>query len=197
MTAFTIERVGLIALVAGLGACSGGKQATTEGGVTSGPKWSVTATFQPGGTPNPDVVLWSSQAQAELFNPVVDGGVPSWSASGTVTVTRWPSRQGMGNECTASVSPNSQVITLNEANTRVVLRLDDGDPEYEGMATTRFNNQRTVTCPNQPDNVVSVDDGIDWLVIPTTVRPSNPAVIQGMSNAGGNNYTWTLTKSGQ
>jgi hypothetical protein len=192
-----MTRVGLIALMLALAACTGGsKQAAADGGMTSGVKWSVTATYQPGGTPNPDVVLWTAQAQGEFRNPVVDAGVPSWSTTGTLTVTRWPSKPPMGNECTATASPDSQVITLDDVNTHVVLFLDDGAPVYSGMATTRFTYQRTTTCPNQPDSVISIDDGVPWLQIPSTPLPANDAMIQGMSNSQ-DNLTWTLTKSEQ
>lgn len=195
MVRSTMERVGLIALVSALAACTGGsQQATSDGGGTSGVKWSVTATYQPGGIANSDVVLWTAHAQGEFHNPVVDAGVPSWSTTGTLTVMRWPSLHDDG--CIATASPDSQVITLDDVNTRVVLFLTDGDPVYSGMATTRISYQRTTTCPNQADSVISVNDGVPWLQIPTTPLPADDAVIEGMSNSN-DNLTWTLTKSGQ
>jgi hypothetical protein len=198
MAASTMRRVGLTLLLIADAACSGGgKQATTDAGVKSGLTWSVTATYEPDGIPNPDVVLWGAQAQGEFHNPILDAGVRSWSTTGTLTVMRWPSRQPMGNECIATVSPDPQVITLDDVNTRVDLFLGDGDLVYFGMATTRFTNQRTVICPNQADSVSVVDDAVQWLQIPMTPRPANDAVIQGMGDSNGANLTWTLTKSEQ
>lgn len=185
-------------MLVALAACSGGgKQATTDAGVKGGLKWSVTATYQPDINPNPDVLFWAAQAQAEFQNPVLDAGVRSWSTTGTLTVMRWPSRQPMGNDCTATASPDSQVIALDDANTSVVLFLGDDDLVYYGMATSRFTFLATVTCTNLPDSAVLTDQLVQWLQIPQTPRPDNDAVIQGMGNSNGANLTWTLTKSGQ
>jgi hypothetical protein len=187
------RRIGLTAVLVVLAGCSG--TSATNGGVTSGLTWAVSGTYQPDVVPDPQVVFWTAQVEGVFYNPVLDAGVRSWSTSGTLTITRVPSRQAVDNECTATVSPDSQVITLDDTNTTAVLFLGDDDLVYSGMASTSIVYQDTVTCPNQDTQVTETGDFVPWLEIPQTARTAADVVIDGAGDLDGANRTWTLTKS--
>jgi hypothetical protein len=144
------------------------------------------------------VVLWNAQVQGQFSNPVLEAGVRSWSTTGTLTPMRLPSRQPAADECSAAVTSVPQTITLDDTNTTVVLFLGDDDLVYSGMAQTRFTWVKTVTCtsPNLPPTQVgTIDDAIEWLLIPQTPRTPGDVVIAGMGDSNGATRTWTLTKS--
>ena len=194
-----MERTGLAWVLAVLGGCSGGgSKAATDAAIPGSLTWSVTGTYQPDVVPDPEVVFWTAQVQGEFYNAVYDAGVRSWSTTGTLTIMRLPSRQATGYECSATVTPDTQVIALDDTNTTAVLYLADEDLLYSGMAQTKITYQKTVTCPNDPqDNQAEeeIGDLVPWLEIPETARTDVDAVITGMGDLNGANRTWTLTKS--
>jgi hypothetical protein len=201
MAALRVEPIGLIAALAVLAGCSGGgSKAATDAGVRgSGSTWSVTATYQPDSTPDPQVVFWTAQIEGEFYNPVLEAGVQKWSTTGTLTATRLPSRAATAYECSCTVSPDPQVITLDDSNTTVDLFLNEnGNLLYQGMATTKILYQKTTTCPTpQPaEGTEEIGDLIPWLEIPQTAGTGTEVVIQGMGDVNAANRTWTLTKSG-
>jgi hypothetical protein len=132
-----------------------------------------------------------------LSSPVLDGGFRTWSTSGTLMAMRWPSRQPTGSECSSTISPDSQVITMDDSNTKAVLTLADDDSVYTGWVSTTVSYQQTDTCPNQPDQVAAYQDQIVWLALPLARRGSLDASIEGSADYDGGNYTWTLVRSEQ
>jgi hypothetical protein len=201
-------------LLVALAACSGGESettarketadsanATSSGNATMGDgfdkrsRWSVAGTYEPEADAIPEVVLWATKIEGEFHDPVLDLQTGTrWSTRGTLTATRWPSRQPMGNECTSSVSPNPQVVSLDSTNTRVLLNLGGEDLVYRGAAWTTISYERTVTCPDQAPTSVMIQEELAWLDIPQTRRELTDVVIEGMGASNGGTFTWKLTK---
>jgi hypothetical protein len=197
MMVSVIERVGRVSILVVLVACSGGGGEATEAEGSRGPRWSVTASYEPEGVAIPEVVLWAAEADGEFQDPVFNMGVQTWSASGALTVTRWPSRQAAENECYSTVSPDSQVVTLDDVNTQVVLFLADEEPFYSATVWTSFSYERTVTCPSGDTMTAMLDDRINWLEIPRTLREGEQVMIQGTGSINGAARSWTLAKTEQ
>jgi hypothetical protein len=201
MATSTIEAIGLAAALATLVGCSGGgsKAATDAALQGSGETWSVIATYQPDTVPDPQVVFWTAQVEAQISNPVLDAGTEKWTISGTLTATQLPSRAATDTECSATVDPVTQVITLDNSNTTTDLALSEfGNQLYQGAATTKILYQKTTTCPTpQPaEGTAELGDLIPWLELPQTAGTGTDVVIQGMGNMNAANRTWTLTKTG-
>jgi len=196
-----LERVGLASMLVALVACSGGGGERSDGGTDNTPEgvevrgaWSVTGSYEPDVVPNPEVVLWTAQVQGELHDPVLVEGVRTWRSTGTLTAMRWPSREPMGSECSASVSPDQQVITLDGVNTRVVLGLSDEEVLFSGLGSTSISYQKTVTCPDGTSRSDMLMDLIPWLSIPMTLREPEDVMLEGMETNNAGKRTWTLTK---